>query len=55
MLIFIGGKIFYNQFFGKLDAAISLGVTFGLLALGVLVSLALTAREERRINAHEME
>ncbi len=55
VLIFIGGKIFYNQFFGKLDAAISLGVTFGLLALGVLVSLALTAREERRINAHEME
>lgn len=54
VLIFIGGKIFYAQFFGKVPAGISLGVTFGLLAMGVLVSLALTAREERR-NAHGME
>ncbi|MFN3461664.1 MAG: TerC family protein [Oceanibaculum sp.] len=47
VLIFIGSKIFYNEFFGKMDAAISLGVTFGLLAAGVVVSLALTARKER--------
>ncbi|TDQ80555.1 tellurite resistance protein TerC [Dongia mobilis] len=47
VLIFIGGKIFYNQFFGKMDPAISLGVTFGLLVGGVVVSLVLTARKER--------
>jgi tellurite resistance protein TerC len=54
VLIFIGGKIFYAQFFGKMPPAISLGVTFGLLAAGVIASLILTARETRR-NAHEME
>ena len=54
VLIFIGGKIFWAQFFGKVPAGLSLGVTFGLLALGVVVSLVLTSRETRR-NAHEME
>jgi tellurite resistance protein TerC len=39
VLVFIGAKIFWNQIFGKLDPAISLSVTFGLLAVGVLVSL----------------
>ena len=39
VLIFIGLKIFYNQLFGKLDPAISLGVTFALLAGGILASL----------------
>jgi tellurite resistance protein TerC len=39
VLIFIGGKIFWNQFFGKLDPTISLSVTIGLLAAGVLFSL----------------
>ena len=39
MLIFIGGKIFYAQIWGKLDPAISLGVTFTLLTGGVVVSL----------------
>lgn len=39
VLVFIGGKIFYNQFYGKLDPAISLGVTLAILAGGVLVSL----------------
>jgi tellurite resistance protein TerC len=54
VLIFIGGKIFWAQFFGKVPAGLSLGVTFGLLALGVVVSLVLTSRGTRR-NAHEME
>src|SRR5699024_5265250 len=31
VLIFIGAKIFYNQFYGKLDPLISLSVTFALL------------------------
>jgi tellurite resistance protein TerC len=39
VLIFIGGKIFWSQLYGKLDPAISLSVTFGLLAAGILVSL----------------
>ncbi len=39
VLIFIGGKIFWNQIYGKLDPAISLSVTFGLLAAGVFYSL----------------
>ncbi len=39
VLVFIGGKIFYTQWFGKLDPAVSLGVTVGLLAAGVALSL----------------
>jgi len=39
VLIFIGGKIFYAQIWGKVDPAISLSVTFALLAGGVIVSL----------------
>jgi tellurite resistance protein TerC len=42
VLIFIGGKIFWNQFYGKLDPMISLGVTMALLTAGVLVSLLKT-------------
>jgi tellurite resistance protein TerC len=39
VLVFIGFKIFYSQLFGKLDPAISLSVTLGLLIGGVVVSL----------------
>ena len=39
VLVFIGAKIFWNQIYGKLDPAISLSVTFGLLAAGVFYSL----------------
>ncbi len=42
VLIFIGAKIFWNQIFGKVDPAISLGVTVVLLTGGVLFSLAKT-------------
>jgi tellurite resistance protein TerC len=42
VLIFIGGKIFWNQLFGKIDPAISLGVTLALLAGGIAVSLLKT-------------
>lgn len=45
VLIFIGGKIFWTQFYGKLDPAISLSVTFGLLGAGVLYSLWKTRQE----------
>jgi len=39
VLVFIGAKIFWNHFYGKLDPAISLGVTLALIAGGVLFSL----------------
>jgi tellurite resistance protein TerC len=39
VLVFIGAKIFWNQIVGKLDPAISLGVTLSLITGGVLFSL----------------
>ena len=45
VLIFIGGKIFLHGFIGKIPALLSLGVTFGLLAGGVVLSLVKTRRE----------
>jgi tellurite resistance protein TerC len=39
VLIFIGAKIFVNLTYGKIEPAISLGVTFSLLAGGILFSL----------------
>ncbi|WP_207539112.1 TerC family protein [Sabulicella rubraurantiaca] len=39
VLVFIGGKIFWNGIVGKLDPAISLGVTLALIAGGVVFSL----------------
>ncbi|HWH73966.1 MAG TPA: TerC family protein [Methylibium sp.] len=39
VLVFIGSKIFLVGLIGKIPAAISLSVTFGLIAGGVLVSL----------------
>ncbi|MFC6591066.1 TerC family protein [Deinococcus lacus] len=48
VLVFIGGKIIYAQFFGKVDAGISLGVTLGLLLGGVLYSLWKTRGEEKK-------
>lgn len=53
VLIFIGGKIFYNQIWGKLDPAISLAVTLALLAGGILVSLLKTKRDGAKQPADE--
>jgi tellurite resistance protein TerC len=53
VLIFIGGKIFWNQLVGKLDPAVSLSVTFALLAGGVIVSLLRTREAEPRDGAPE--
>ena len=39
VLVFIGGKIFLVGLIGKVPAGVSLSVTFGLIAGGVLVSL----------------
>ncbi len=45
VLVFIGVKIFWNQIVGKLDPAISLGVTLALIAGGVLWSLWKTRKD----------
>jgi tellurite resistance protein TerC len=37
VLVFIGGKIFWNYWFGKLDPAISLSVTLAMIAGGVVL------------------
>ncbi|BAU74215.1 TerC family protein [Metapseudomonas furukawaii] len=42
VLIFIGGKIFLHGLIGKIPPLLSLGVTFGLLAGGVVLSLLKT-------------
>jgi tellurite resistance protein TerC len=39
VLVFIGSKIFLVGIIGKIPASVSLSVTFGLIAAGVLVSL----------------
>jgi tellurite resistance protein TerC len=49
VLVFIGGKIFWNQIVGKVDPAISLGVTFALIAGGVAYSLWKTRGEAAAI------
>jgi tellurite resistance protein TerC len=46
VLVFIGGKIFWNQIFGKVDPAISLGVTLAMIAGGVLYSLWKTRNDK---------
>jgi tellurite resistance protein TerC len=44
VLVFIGGKIFWNQIVDKLDPAISLGVTVAIITGGIVVSLWKTRR-----------
>lgn len=39
VLVFIGTKIFWNQIVGKVDPAISLGVTLSIIAAGIVFSL----------------
>ncbi|MDB5509324.1 MAG: terC [Hyphomicrobiales bacterium] len=46
ILVFIGGKIFWNYYFGKLDPAISLLVTVAMIAGGILYSLWKTRRPQ---------
>jgi tellurite resistance protein TerC len=39
VLVFIGGKIFWNQIVGKVDPAISLSVTLAIIGSGIVFSL----------------
>src|SRR5215217_4932047 len=50
VLVFIGGKIFWNQIVGKLDPTISLGVTLALIAGGVVFSLWKTKDEQEAVS-----
>jgi tellurite resistance protein TerC len=47
VLVFIGGKIFWNDLVGKADPTISLVVTLGLILGGVLFSLWKTAEVKK--------
>ncbi|MBI2239726.1 MAG: TerC family protein [Magnetospirillum gryphiswaldense] len=46
ILVFIGGKIFWTHLVGKPDPAVTLGVTFALIAAGVGLSLWRTRRQD---------
>lgn len=46
VLIFIGGKIFWNQLVGKMDPSISLTITVAILASGIIFSLLKTRKDE---------
>jgi tellurite resistance protein TerC len=48
ILIFIGLKVFYSEFFGKLEPMYSLGITITLLIGGVLFSLIKTKSDEQK-------
>lgn len=39
VLVYVGGKVFVQQFIGKIDPAISLGVTIAILLGGIVLSL----------------
>lgn len=42
VLIFIGGKVFFNGFIGHIDPLVSMGITVGVLAGGIVFSLLKT-------------
>ena len=44
VLVFIGGKIFWNYVYGKVDPAISLAVTLAMIGAGIAYSLWKTKR-----------
>jgi len=46
VLIFIGGKIFWSHLIGKVDPMLSLSITVGLLASGIIFSLLKTRQQE---------
>jgi tellurite resistance protein TerC len=52
VLIFVGGKIFWNQVVGKVDPAVSLGVTLALILGGILYSLWRTRSEPAAAEEH---
>src|SRR5690606_10590004 len=55
VLVFIGGKIFVADMLGlaKVPPSISLGVTFSILAAGVIYSLYKTSGKQSKTSAAE--
>ena len=53
VLVFIGGKIFWNQIFGKFPPELSLGITIALIAGGVFYSLWKTRNDKHAVSAAE--
>ncbi len=47
VLVFIGCKVFYNEFFGHIPPLVSLAITVGTLVCGALFSLVKTSHEEK--------
>ena len=50
VLVFIGGKVFYNAFFGHISPSVSLSITLGVLICGVVFSLFMTKGEGKQDN-----
>lgn len=48
VLVFIGSKVFIADLLGKIPPAVSLGLTFSILAAGIIFSLLGTRRDKRR-------
>lgn len=46
VLILIGCKVFYAEFFGKVDSLLSLSLTFGILAGGLILSVVTAPKEQ---------
>jgi tellurite resistance protein TerC len=44
VLVFIGAKVFYNGFIGKIDPVVSMGITVGVLMGGAIFSILRTRR-----------
>jgi len=55
VLVFIGGKVFYAHYFGKVDSLFSLGITLGVLVSGVAMSILMPARIEHEIEEEVAE
>ena len=47
VLVFIGGKVFYNAFYGHISPSTSLIVTLSVLACGCIFSLIVTRQKEK--------
>ncbi len=50
VLIFIGGKIFWNQLVGKMDPSLSLSITIAILAAGIVFSLIKTRKDQAMLD-----
>ncbi len=51
VLVFIGGKVFLANIIGKIPPAVSLTVTFGILAAGIIFSLRRTRAEQEKTDS----